>query len=198
LIPRPVRALALVIACLAASACAGRHNPSTVVTAGPSATPGAASSGRRPSAVADVPIEVNSRKNGLKYILFTVRKHNRKSYLLRADSESGRYFGQDSGSSSFVNPHVTFYAADGKNIVADAPAGTVVEKDKTVLMSGGVHARTQDGMTLTSDTLRYDDDAQTAHGRGHVVVTSPQGETLQGDTLDWNLRDGTVDVGGAR
>ena len=150
------------------------------------------------SSPANVPIEVSSHKIGSKYILLTVQKNNRKSYVLRADSESGRYFGQDSGSSTFVNPHITFYTAAGKRVVADAPAGTVVEKDKTVLMSGGVHARAQDGMTLTSDTLRYDDEGQTAHGAGHVVVTSARGETLQGETVDWNLRDGRIDVTGAR
>ena len=95
---------------------------------------------------------------------------------------------------------MTFFQRDGKRIVADAPAGTVVEKDKSVLMSGGVHARTQDGTTLSSDTLRYDDGNEKLHGAGDVVVVSrsPSGrEELRGETFDWNLRDGSIDVLGA-
>jgi LPS export ABC transporter protein LptC len=192
----PVRGLIAALGAFVTVAGCGRPSPhSGVATPAPSA----ASTSKAAKALPDnVAIAVTSHKIGSQYILLTVRKHNRKSYDLRADSESGRYVGQDSGTSTFVNPHVTFYAADGKHVVADAPAGTVVEKDKTVLMSGGVHARTQDGTTLTSDTLRYDDEDQMAHGEGHVVVTSPEGETLQGDTLDWNLRDGRINVAGAR
>jgi len=174
-------------ACSHPAAPAPSPSPAASVSAAPAAAGGSKMS-----------IAVSSRRNGSKFILLTVRKHDRLSYILRADSETGRYFGEDSGLSSFVNPHITFYAPDGKRIVADAPAGTVVEKDKSVVMSGGVHARMADGVTMTSDTMRYDDRAQSAHGSGNVVVTSPQGETLRGDTVDWNLRDGNIAVAGAR
>jgi LPS export ABC transporter protein LptC len=188
------RALALALTLAGAHGCAKPSAPAPSATA--SVAPGPATP-RAKAPAPIVPIQVTSQRSGSKYITFTARKKNRTAYVLLADSESGRYFGQNSGASTFVNPHVTFFGADGKRMVAVAPAGTVAEKDKTVLMSGGVHARTQDGMTLTSDTLRYDDESQKAHGEGHVVVTSPQGETLQGETLDWNLRDGRIDVAGA-
>jgi lipopolysaccharide assembly outer membrane protein LptD (OstA) len=83
-------------------------------------------------------------------------------------------------------------------LTADAPKGTVVERDKAVQMSGGVRAVDQDGMTLTSDSLRYDDPTEQLHGQGNVVLHSPQGEELRGDSLDWNLRDGRINVSGAR
>jgi len=187
-----MRRTAVALALLAA-ALGGCSHP-----AAPAASPSPAASASSAPPASKPAIAVSSRRNGSKYILLTVRKRGRKSYILRADSETGRYFGEDSGLSSFVNPHITFYAPDGKQIVADAPAGTVVEKDKSVVMSGGVHARMANGVTMTSDTMRYDDGAQVAHGSGNVVVTSPEGETLRGDTVDWNLRDGNIAVAGAR
>ena len=145
-----------------------------------------------------VPVTLRSKKVGQHYIYLTKQKADRKVYVLRADSETGQYFGNNTGRSDFVRPHVTFYAKDGSRIVADAPAGTLVEKDKTVNMSGGVHARAADGKTLASDKMRYNDATETLYGDGNVVVTTPQGERLEGSTLVWNLRDGQLDVSGAR
>ena len=143
------------------------------------------------------PIHFNANRVGSKYVYFTKQKQNRKVYVLRADSETGQYTGQNTGRTTFVNPHVIFYGQAGKRLVADAPTGTVVESDKTVRMTGGVRAKSADGLTLRSDTLRYDDQNDTVHGEGNVVVTTPQGEQLQGETLDWNLRDGAIAVNGA-
>ncbi|MBC5802835.1 MAG: LPS export ABC transporter periplasmic protein LptC [Candidatus Eremiobacteraeota bacterium] len=117
---------------------------------------------------------------------------------MRADSESGEYFGSDTGRSDFVNPHVTFFGKGDQRLMADAPSGTAVEKDKTIVMTGGVRARTADGKTLHSDTLRYDDQTDMLYGNGNVVVTSPSGDRLQGDQLRWNLRTGHMDFTGAR
>ena len=213
-----VRSRAL-LACVALglAACAS-HAPSggaNVGTPGPSASasglgPGVASTpaanasatpARSPGASAtpsEVPIQVQSHKVGSKYIYLTKQKADRKVYVLRADSESGQYFGGDTGRSDFVNPHITFFAVDGRRLIADAPAGEIVAKEKVVRMTGGVRARTADGKTLACDTLRYDDDGEIMHGDGNVVVTTPDGERLQGDALLWNMRTGRLDVTGAR
>jgi len=145
-----------------------------------------------------VPIQFNASKVGSKYIYLTKQKGNRRVYILRADSESGEYSGQNTGRSNFASPHITFFGDGGKRLVADAPLGTVVEKERSVLMSGGVKARSQDGMTLSSDTLRYNDQTEIAHGEGDVDVVFPQGEELRGQTIDWDLRTGHIDVTGAR
>jgi len=119
-------------------------------------------------------------------------------YVLRADSESGQYLGADTGRSDFVNPHVSFFGAHGKGLVAVAPMGEVVERDKSVRMTGGVVAHSQDGMNLTCDSLRYQDPTELVHGEGNVHVTFPNGEELEGASLDWSLRDGHIAVTGAR
>lgn len=143
------------------------------------------------------PISFVAPRVGDKFIYLTKQRRNRKVYVLRADAEKGQYFGEDTGRSSFVNPHVTFFGNDGKQLTADAPAGVVVEQAKTVLMSGGVHAHTQDGVTLVSDSMVYDDNTQMIHARGNVVMDSAQGSELRGDVLDWSLKTGAVDVSGA-
>jgi LPS export ABC transporter protein LptC len=140
------------------------------------------------------PIAIVGSEHAGKPIRLTQLRDGKIRYTVVADQIRGRYAGVDTGSSRLVNPHITFVAAGGKQLVAVAPAGTVVEKDKTVLMNGGVHARSQDGMTLAGDSLRYDDQTQNVHGEGNVVVTFPHGERLTGDTVDWNLRSGEIEM----
>lgn len=165
----------------------------------PASTPSPAASAPRATNGPDnqTPITFVAPHTGDKYIYLTKQRQNRKVYVLRADAEKGQYFGENTGRSSFVNPHITFYGSEGKRVVADAPAGLVVEGTKTVRMSGGVHARSQDGVTLTSDVMVYDDATQTIHAMGNVVMDSAQGSELRGQTLDWNLTTGSVDVAGA-
>ena len=191
---RPYRAAAFACAALLGAGCAGGNSPQA------RSSPAAAASA--PTAtntdLERTPIKFEAPRTGDKYIYLTKQRQNRKLYVLRADAEKGRYFGEDSGQSTFVNPHVTFFQSDGKQLVADAPAGLVVEKAKTVQMSGGVHARSQDGVTLTSDSLRYDDATETVRAIGNVVMDSPQGSELRGSTLDWNMTTGEINVTGAR
>jgi LPS export ABC transporter protein LptC len=191
---RPYRAAALACAAALGAGCAGNSSPQ----AGASATAAASAPTATNTDLERTPIKFEAPRTGDKYIYLTKQRQNRKLYVLRADAEKGRYFGEDSGQSTFVNPHVTFFQSDGKQLVADAPAGLVVEKAKTVQMSGGVHARSQDGVTLTSDSLRYDDATETVRAIGNVVMDSPQGSELRGSTLDWNMTTGEINVTGAR
>jgi hypothetical protein len=176
---------------LAPSGCGGTSQPA------PSPSPSAASSTAPTKSHDNTPIRFVAPRTADKYIYLTKQRRNRKVYVLRADAEKGEYFGTNTGRSTFVNPHITFYGTSAKQVVADAPAGLVVESEKSVLMSGGVHARSQDGVTLTSDNMRYNDASQTIHAEGNVVMDSPQGSELRGATLDWNLTTGAVNVAGA-
>jgi O-antigen ligase len=151
----------------------------------------------RPPGPTAPPVNFSGRRVGSHYVYATEQRGAHKLYVLRADAIDAVYSGAATGRSDLTNPHVVFYGTGGKRLAAAAPAGTVVEKDKTMLMTGGVHARSQDGMTLTSDALRYDERSQTVHGSGNVVVTFPAGETLRGQTMDWNLQNGHITVAGA-
>ncbi len=189
------------LACLVCAGCGsgGSHDASGGATAGPSPSASPAPTATATAFVPTAPpIDFEGRRIGSRYVYATKRKGTKQVYVLRADTVNAVYNGAATGRSAFTNPHVVFYGDAGKRLLADAPAGTVEEKDKTVVMTGGVRARTDDGMTLRSDVLRYDDETQVVHGTGHVVVTFPQGEELQGETVDWNLRNGHINVTGAR
>ncbi len=175
-----------------------RRTPSAQATAAPAASPAVASGSPAPGPTpSPIKVIVHGHKLGSHYVVLTEHKGNREIYAVRADSESGQYFGADTASSRFVNPHVTFFGRHGERLVADAPLGTAAEKDKSIRMRDGVHARTADGKTLTSDTLRYADPTETVYADGNVVLTSPSGDRLQGDHLVWDLRTGHIDVTGS-
>lgn len=190
---RPVHAV-LWLSLAVASGCGPSASQHPVASASPAAQPIPTAKGTDDR----TPISFVAPRIGDKYIYLTKQRRNRKVYVLRADAEKGQYFGEDTGRSTFVNPHVIFYGSDGKQLVADAPAALVIEAAKMVQMSGGVHARSQDGVDLHSDTMTYDDGTQTIHAQGNVVMNSPQGTELRGNTLDWNLKTGAIDVSGAQ
>ena len=100
----------------------------------------------------------------------------------------------------FSQPHVTFVDKTGAITIADAPKATVKQRDNSIDMTGGVHARTADGGVLTSYDLRYDATRERLYGEGHVVLTGPNGLQLRGDHLDGDVRlhDVRVTSGGPR
>ena len=112
----------------------------------PAPSPSAEASATPRSSPPAIPIAVNASRVGNKYMSLTEYRANRKLYVLRADLEKGHYFGSDTGTSTFVNPHVTFFGRDGKRLVADAPTGTAVERDKTVRMILGHSATDSNSM----------------------------------------------------
>ncbi len=190
-------AFAAASACLlSAVGCAGGSGGSSAGSTGsPAARPSSPSPG--PTATS-LPIRFHSASKGKNDVSLSKEVGGHKIYDLRAVSETGQYLGSNTGRSDFTDPVVTFYERSGGRIVARAPAGTIVEKDKTVQMSGGVTAKTDDGKTLASDTLRYDDETQQLDGDGNVSLTTPAGEKLTGDAFQWNLRTGKLDMQGAR
>jgi LPS export ABC transporter protein LptC len=117
-------------------------------------------------------------------------KNRRTIYRIRAasfvaDTAAGR---TATGSGTFVQPHITFVDRSGAQTVADAPKAELTSADKSVLMTGGVHARSQDGNVLSCDRLRYNGDTERIHGEGNVVMKTPSGLTLTGDQLDGDAR----------
>ncbi|BDE04742.1 hypothetical protein WPS_00180 [Vulcanimicrobium alpinum] len=125
-------------------------------------------------------------------------KANRKIYTIRAVQFEGDALGTN-GVGRLDHPHITFYDKTGSVTVADAPKATVKQRDKSIDMTGGVHARTAEGGVLTCDSLRYDAGTERLLGTGHVVLTSPDGLRLSGDRLDGDVRlhDARVTSGSA-
>jgi LPS export ABC transporter protein LptC len=179
------------LALLAAAGCG------PAATRGPANGASSASPGAGPAAeTTTVPVRIRGR-GGSKYIYLTEQKKDRIVYKLRADSNTSIRLSEGNGISDFVRPHVTFYGDHGHTIIADAPHAQVAEREKTVTMTGGVRSRTNEGMTLTSDTLRYDDASEVLHGEGNVFITTAQGEHFSGQRMDYNLRTTEMHVQGS-
>jgi hypothetical protein len=91
------------------------------------------------------------------------------------------------GEATFTKPHVTFHSQDGRIVVADSPKAVAYDKDKSVVMTGGVRAKTGDGKVLTCATLTYDERNARIQCEGNVVLTdtktkqSASGQTLVTD-----------------
>jgi hypothetical protein len=127
-------------------------------------------------------------------VTFSAQTHNRKAYAGTATSSVGDRLADGTFVVALVHPHVTFYDKGGKTLVGDAPKALVLERSKTVQMTGGVHAVTQDGTVLTCDQMTYDGTVERIHGTGNVVLTSPHGDRLTGDTIDGDVRLNHVSV----
>ncbi len=143
-----------------------------------------------------IAFKVTSNRIGKRYVTLTEQRRGRTVYTLRADANEADRFAAGTGRSTFTRPHVVFFQEHGKTLTADAPLATVEEQTKTIVMSGGVKAQTNDGINLSCDTLRYDDRNQHIHGTGNVIVTTSRGERLQGDTLDADVQLDHVRVTG--
>jgi LPS export ABC transporter protein LptC len=164
---------------------------------GPSPTPSAGASAAPAGGPTSVPIRFNEYgKPSSPYIYITEQKRNRIVYTMRADSGTGIHISEGSGRSDFVNPHITFHEEGKRTLVVDGPHATVLERDRSVVMTGGTHARNNEGMTLKSDTLRYDDGAEMLYGQGNVLITTAQNEQLRGQRFDYNLRTTEIHVTG--
>lgn len=84
----------------------------------------------------------------------------------------------------FTKPHVIFHAPSGGTVVADSPKAQAHGRDKSVVMSGGVHAKTDDGKVLTCATLTYDEQHGQITCQGNVVLTNTKtNQSASGQTL---------------
>jgi LPS export ABC transporter protein LptC len=156
----------------------------------PASGPASGGSPAGPATATPVPLHVTSSGGSGQVTTLSEMKNRRTIYVVRAssfvaDTAAGR---SATGSGTFVQPHITFVDRSGAKTVADAPKAVLTSADKSVLMTGGVHARSQDGNVLSCDRLRYDGDSERIHGDGNVVMTTPSGLRLVGDELDGDAR----------
>jgi hypothetical protein len=170
------------LALLGIGACGGPGAHAAATAAPAAATPAAAVG-------TPVAVHVTSNGNG-RYTIVTEMKQRRTIYSIRALSFEGDTLsgGAAAASGTFEQPHVVFHDRTGGETIADAPKAVLTGADKSVLMTGGVQARTQDGNVLHCDRLRYDGTTETFHGEGHVQLETPGGLSLVGDRIDGDAR----------
>lgn len=174
------------LGCVALAGCGG---PATTAGSSPPPSPAAAPS----EAATPEPVHIETNSNGDKYITVVQRvktgaaNGTRIAYQLRAVSSQADIVGSRSVV-IFDRPQIMFFDHQGKKLIADSPQAKITQQDKSVLMSGGVHARAADGSVLTCDTLRYDGRTEKLHGQGHVTLSGPNDLTLTGNYLEGDVR----------
>jgi hypothetical protein len=174
-------ALGLVLLLAAACAREPAAGPAT-----PSASP-AQHAAASPS-VSPVPIHIETRGANGEFVTIVETIRRRKVYTIRALSGEMQRNGTNEATGDLVQPHVTFFDKSGAKTIADAPKAHSAERDKSVVMTGGVHARTTSGVMLTCDTLRYNSKSERLHGSGHVELHAPNGVDMSGDDIDGDVR----------
>ena len=167
-----------VVAALMLAAC----NPQPPQHAGTLATPSATPSGM-PA------LRIHGQGTAKHPVVITGQSGNRKTYQLVTHAYTSRS-AQNIAQGTFQQPTVTFYDKDGTKLTAQAPVATL-QGGKQVTLTGGVHAKTSTGLTLTCDRLTYDQNTGMLHGEGHVHVTGMQGgqqQTLTGNTFSSDVK----------
>jgi LPS export ABC transporter protein LptC len=182
---------------LAAPACAPKPEPQGSASPSPVVVPSAvtlpspsnpATVSASPAATDEEPIRAVSLGSAHQPAHYIVRNPNGQTMY---DVLSSKVFydraPDGTAAATFTNPHVTFKSKDGRVVVADSPKAVAHDRDKSVVMTGGVHAKTGDGRVLTCATLTYDERAAQIQCVGDVVLTDTKtnqtatGETLQTD-----------------
>ena len=99
-------------------------------------------------------------------------------YKLQADSV---IYSTDLRKGSFRHTTLYFYKGRNTRLTVTAPTAMVDERSHDVALTGGVHAVTAAGVTLSSDEMRYDERTKLLTAVGHVVAVEPGGNMLTGE-----------------
>lgn len=139
-----------------------------------------------PTATASLALKISGNGTALKPVRIVSQKGNRKQYELitRSFVSNGA---QGAARATFRNVHVTFFAADGSTLVADAPRAILDQTANVVELAGGVKAHNSSGMTLDCDDMVYDRTTEMIHGTGHVVIRDANGLYATGHRLDSDI-----------
>ena len=121
------------------------------------------------------PLKITGHGTAGQPVRFVQQTGNRKQYELVAKSLVS-HSAQSGGETTFQQAVVTFYDKDGTTLVARAPSAKIDQRKKQVLMTGGVHAKSSKGMTMTCDRLTYDQATGLLHGQGNVHITAQGGQ----------------------
>lgn len=152
----------------------------------PQAQHAAASPTPAPSARGSLPLRVSGHGAAGHPIHVFERKGNRTQAELVANSFVS-VGPQGSQRAVFQNARVTFHDAGGSTLRAVAPQAIVDQRENTIVLVGGVNARTASGMTLHCDRLLYSRDDEMLHGSGNVLIVDPQGFRGTGSRFESNI-----------
>jgi LPS export ABC transporter protein LptC len=163
----------LMTAAFLTAGCSPKPPPSSPAS---SASPGNPQATATPAATptpVNQPIKAISRGSGNEPARYVVRNGKGEiQYDVRSTTVVYDRAADGTAIATFSKPHVIFHDRTGRTMIADAPEAVAHDKDKSVTMSGGVHAKTDDGKTLVCQTLTYDAKRDRLQGTGNVLLTN--------------------------
>ncbi|HLJ83178.1 MAG TPA: LPS export ABC transporter periplasmic protein LptC [Candidatus Eremiobacteraceae bacterium] len=115
-------------------------------------------------------------------------------YLLKA---LGVAYTTTGKSGRFQTATIYFYKGSVVRLTVTAPTATVDGVTYDIKLRGGVHARSNDGTTLTSDSMDYNGKTKLLHADGHVIATGSSGMVVTGDRATADLDLQTINITGA-
>jgi len=136
------------------------------------------------------PLKITGRGHPGAPARFSEQSGNRKLYEGTARSYVS-HSAQNMARATFQEATVTFYDKDGTSLTAMAPQAAVDDRTNQVTLSGGVHATTSTGATLTCDRLSYDRATSLVTGTGNVRMSAFQNgqrEVLTGNTFTSDIK----------
>jgi len=168
----------LAASALIALAACNPKSPNGGLTTAPSPSPGTTAS--------PVVLRISGHGTQTRPVRFVETKQNRKQFeiLTRSFQSKGA---AGTAVLTYNDVKINFYGKDGSVLNATAPEATVDQRTNLVVMTGGVHAKNNAGMTLQCDTLTYDRTTEMVHGDGNVVITNPNGFRGTGNSFDSNI-----------
>ncbi|HEY5095344.1 MAG TPA: LPS export ABC transporter periplasmic protein LptC [Candidatus Eremiobacteraceae bacterium] len=120
--------------------------------------------------------------------------HGALVYSLKA---AGVTYSSSQRSGAFSKAIIYFYKGSAVRLTVTAPNATVDGNTYDIVMRGGVHARSSDNTTLTSDTMTYNGKTKLLNAYGHVTATGSSGMVVTGDRARADLDLQTVNITGA-
>lgn len=153
--------------------------------AAPAATPTVTAAPSAALLPSGAPIRAVSRGTEREPARYIVRnKNGRIVYEIASATVVYDRAADGSAVATFNAPHIVFHAGSGRTVAADSPKAVARDKDKNVTMTGGVHAKTDDGKTLGCTTLTYEASGQQILCQGDVVLTNTKtNQTASGERL---------------
>lgn len=162
----PARAIAAAVICVALTACSRTSSPPTGATPKPAPKPtagiylihGRGSAGR--------PVKVEDIVKG------------KPVYVLKA---SDVYYSTSSNKGRFLNNTIYFYKGSVVRLTLTAPTADVNRTTYDFVLTGGVRAKSAQGVTLDCDVMAYNGYTQLLTATGNVRAVDAQGDVLTGD-----------------
>lgn len=171
---------ALACATLIALAACNPRSPNAGVSPSPPPASSRANPGHLP------PITVKGHGSTKQPVRFIETRNNHEQFEIVTTSFES-HGAPGSAVLTYNDVKITFMNKSGSRLYATAPKAKLDQRSNVVVLSGGVHARNDAGMTLQCETLVYDRTTEMIHGDGNVRMTSRNGFNGTGQHFDSDI-----------